>query len=181
MVYRRRVDANPIVRVATPEDLEPITEVHVEGWQWGYRGQLPDEALDGIDAGERRALWRRALAGEFPDADVWVADRAGRVVGFVSAGPSRDPGAAADEGEIYSLYVRRDAAGTPAGHRLLQTALAALDQRGAASAVVWVLASNARARRFYERAGFRPDGGEKSAPWQGLELHEVRYRLRGPR
>lgn len=169
------------IRPARAEDADQIAATHVEGWQWGYRGQLPDDALANIDAAARLALWRRVLAGETPDADVWVATRnrddgRERVVGFVSAGPSRDPGAAEDEGEIYALYLRAEQAGTGAGRALLATALAALRERGAASVVLWVLASNARARRFYERAGFAPDGGEKTAPWQGHELREVRYR-----
>jgi hypothetical protein len=39
-----------------------------------------------------------------------------------------------------------------------------------------VLDSNARARRFYEAAGFSPDGGVKVDATRGFPLTEVRYR-----
>jgi len=42
--------------------------------------------------------------------------------------------------------------------------------------MLWVLAENERARHFYRRNGFEPDGVEKLAPVGGAELLEVRYR-----
>jgi len=41
-------------------------------------------------------------------------------------------------------------------------------------AVLWVLADNARARRFYERAGFAPDGATSILAGLGGVL-ELRY------
>ena len=43
----------------------------------------------------------------------------------------------------------------------------------------WVRRENGRARRFYEKHGFRPDGGERLGPHDVLpiEIHEVRYRM----
>jgi ribosomal protein S18 acetylase RimI-like enzyme len=175
----RRVNpADRTIRLARTDDLEAIASVHVEGWQWGYRGQLPDDKLDAIDREARRALWQRVLAGEFPDTDVFVAEQSDRVVGFVSAGPSRDADASEDDAEIYALYVSHNAAGSPAGHELLSTAIVALRERGAVAITLWALESNQRARRFYERAGFATDGASKTEPWAGVELREMRYRMK---
>jgi hypothetical protein len=41
---------------------------------------------------------------------------------------------------------------------------------------LWVLDGNARARRFYERAGLVADGAAKHATFGGATLREVRYR-----
>jgi hypothetical protein len=41
---------------------------------------------------------------------------------------------------------------------------------------LWVLASNEQARRFYEAAGWRPDGGAQTIELGGATLEEVRYR-----
>lgn len=41
--------------------------------------------------------------------------------------------------------------------------------------LLWVLKGNARARRFYERAGFRPDGAEEPFEVEGVAVPEVRY------
>jgi RimJ/RimL family protein N-acetyltransferase len=44
------------------------------------------------------------------------------------------------------------------------------------SVVLWVLKDNTRARRFYERAGFAPDGATHVLEGLG-GVTEVRYRL----
>ena len=165
------------IRTASPEDAVAIADVHVTAWQWAYRGSLPPEKLATIDLTARAAMWQQVLGGEFPDSDVWVAERDRRVIGFIASGPSRDDDASEDDGEIYAIYLRESDAGQGIGRALLTTAIDALRERGAATVTLWVLASNDRARHFYERAGFGLDGGEKAAPWEGHELHEVRYRL----
>jgi ribosomal protein S18 acetylase RimI-like enzyme len=43
-------------------------------------------------------------------------------------------------------------------------------------ATLWVLVSNDRARRFYERSGWRVDGGKKTEEWSGVVLREERHR-----
>ncbi len=40
---------------------------------------------------------------------------------------------------------------------------------------LWVLRENARARRFYEAAGFAADGAEEPFEVGGVEVPEVRY------
>jgi RimJ/RimL family protein N-acetyltransferase len=41
-----------------------------------------------------------------------------------------------------------------------------------------VLEANPRARRFYERAGWRPDGARKHYERWGVTAPEIRYRKR---
>jgi RimJ/RimL family protein N-acetyltransferase len=40
---------------------------------------------------------------------------------------------------------------------------------------LWVLADNARARRFYDKGGFAPDGATQEEEYDGTLLTEVRY------
>ncbi|WP_430787700.1 hypothetical protein [Actinoplanes sp. G11-F43] len=44
------------------------------------------------------------------------------------------------------------------------------------AAILWVLESNARARRFYEAAGWVPDGAVKVDSSRGFPMREVRCR-----
>jgi hypothetical protein len=54
---------------------------------------------------------------------------------------------------------------------------ATLDELGR-PVTLWVLEANDRARRFYEIAGFLPDGSRKPADLPGgVRLPELRYRL----
>ena len=49
---------------------------------------------------------------------------------------------------------------------------------GFAETVLWVLPANARARRFYELAGWASDGIERTVDALGVVVPEVRYRRR---
>jgi hypothetical protein len=44
-------------------------------------------------------------------------------------------------------------------------------------ATLWALDSNDRARRFYRKAGWVPDGATKVDEREGFSLQEVRYRI----
>ena len=46
------------------------------------------------------------------------------------------------------------------------------------SAMLWVLEDNARAREFYEAAGWEPDGGRQLERIISTDLYEVRYAKR---
>ncbi|HSP70846.1 MAG TPA: GNAT family N-acetyltransferase [Gaiellaceae bacterium] len=70
--------------------------------------------------------------------------------------------AAVSPGWLNGLYVRPEAWGTGVAARLHERALAAL---GPGIARLWVLEENHRARRFYERRGWREDGTTRDVPF----------------
>jgi GNAT superfamily N-acetyltransferase len=117
---------------------------------------VPDGYLDRLSVEDREVAWREALAGG--ETGAFVAQAEDRVVGFASFGRSRDADAGDEVGEIPAIYVTPSALGTGVGWRLLESATAALRDGGYRRATLWVLEANARARRFYERAGWRWDG-----------------------
>jgi RimJ/RimL family protein N-acetyltransferase len=162
------------VRRATPEDAGAIAEVQVASWRAAYVGVMPQRFLDELDVDARARLWRSWTAT--PDSAVFVAEQAGRVVGFASLGPSREP---AGIGQLYAIYVTPTAWGSGAGRALMDAGVAWLAERWR-EAMLWVADENPRARRFYERCGWSPDGGrqmDEVAP--GVLVAEVRYRLSG--
>lgn len=163
------------VRPAAPPDAPAMGRMHVRVWRAAYRGQMPDAYLDGLQPEDRAAYWDGALRREDRPGVVLVAEAAGEVVGFAAAGPSPDPQGA---GELYAINVDPDHWGTGAGRALLEAAQAELDRMGFAESVLWVLPGNARARRFYERAGWAFDGTERTADILGVTVPEVRYRRR---
>lgn len=160
------------VRRAGPGDADAIAEVHVRTWQAAYEHVFGHENLARIDLGRRAARWRDVLA----DGDVaFVAlDESGRVVGFASVGESRD---AEGTGELYAIYALPEAWGTGAGTALLAAGVQVLREAGFREAILWVLDDNPRARRFYEREGWRLDGAVKEDEHLGVRVAEVRYRL----
>jgi len=146
------------IRDATIDDARAIAQVHVRSWRWAYRGQIPDEFLDRLSVAERESTWRDRLGSAARGPRCVVAEEDdGAVVGFAAFGEPEDqapPGA----GELLAIYLEEDVAGTGVGSRLLEHATRGLRDQGWALASLWVLGSNDRARRFYERAGWAWDG-----------------------
>ena len=74
-----------MIRPAVDGDADAMGRLHVRAWQTAYRGVMPDEYLDGPQAGERISMWRgRISRTDLPP--LLVADIAGEVVGFASFG-----------------------------------------------------------------------------------------------
>ena len=171
-----------VVRPAVPSDAPAMAALHVRAWRAAYEGVMPDAFLAGLTVEEREAMWRRSLTE--PDRApaervILVAETEGRVRGFAAAGHARGD----DEhglGELYAINVDPDAWGGDTGSALLAAAVSWLDARFPAS-ILWVVDRNERARTFYERAGWSPDGATKVEDYDGTSVHERRYRRAAPR
>lgn len=152
------------VRRAIADDAAGIGHVQVTAWGEAYTGRMPQSILDGLDVGDSTARWLRAIADE--GRDVWVAEVDGAVIGFAARGPAGD--APAGGCRLYALYVLAAHHGSGAGQALLDAAI------GRAAASLWILEDNPRARAFYERNGFRPDGVVQDDRSWGEPIREVR-------
>jgi ribosomal protein S18 acetylase RimI-like enzyme len=183
------------IRPATAADEPIITRIRREAWFAAYAQIIDPEIIERVTAPragpsaapppDRTSLVAVASSG----AD--VAD-AGVIVGYASFGPERTvasvasvgsgtpPGAlspaglAGETGELYSLYVAPAHWSTGAGRALTDAALDGLRAAGYRRVVLWTLIENARARRFYDKAGFAPDGAINVLTALG-QVEELRY------
>lgn len=105
-----------------------------------------------------------------------MAEEEGRVVGFSGFGPSRDDDATEDTGEVRTIYLLEEAVGRRIGRRLFEAANERLRALGYQRAILWVLASNDRTRRFYEKAGWTWDGTTSQHRFDCANRPVVRYR-----
>jgi GNAT superfamily N-acetyltransferase len=160
------------IRSAVIDDCHGIAVVHVTAWQVAYRGIVADEVLDAMDVGAREERWRSGWHDN-PLTQRWVAED-GEVAGWSIAGPTRDDDAGATPGELFGIYVAPEHWGTGVGQGLFETGVAWLERHFVSSSL-WTLRENARARRFYERNGWTPDGATKRSEARGFPLDEVRY------
>jgi GNAT superfamily N-acetyltransferase len=161
-----------------PDDAAAVAAVHVASWQAAYRGVFPDEVLDGPElAVSRLRGWQRLLQEPGPHVvDLVAEDDGGQIVGLFHAAPTRDEDGSPATAEILMIYAAPDAWGTGAGRGLMTTGLDRLAADGFTDVTLWVLDSNERARRFYAKAGFAPDGAAKEEDMRGARITEVRYR-----
>ena len=166
---------NIVVRRAELDDAKAIATVHVRAWQAAYQGIVPSAFLNSLSIEQREASWREIL--ERRTSRTWVAEGGGEVVGWISAGPSRDTDARATTGEVWAVYVSPEHWRRGVGGRLWREAEADLTAARFTDVTLWVLKANASAIAFYLSLGFANEPGREqmTAPG-GTELCEIRLR-----
>jgi GNAT superfamily N-acetyltransferase len=132
------------IRRAVPGDAGVLHAIHRESVLTAYVHIFPQDRHPFPDD-EMRAHWVASLGED--ETEFVIAERDGRPVGFAGITP----------GWLNSLFVIPDEWGRDAGGALHDEAVGRLRTMGA-DARLWVLEANDRARRFYERRGWRPDG-----------------------
>jgi ribosomal protein S18 acetylase RimI-like enzyme len=166
------------VRRAREDDATGIAAVHVETWRSAYRDLMPAQFLADLRTERRAEFWRSEIHELPAERRPWVAEArdAHEIVGFEHSGPARDDDAPPNTGEIYLIYVVKECWSRGLGRQLMAHGERDLRQHGYATALLWVLESNDRARAFYERHGWESDGARKPHDFGGVQLVEVRYR-----
>src|SRR5882757_884193 len=91
--------------------------------------------------------------------EVWISEEAGQPVGWLRAGPSRDPGASKATAELWAMYVDPQWWRRGIGRALWAHAEAHLRSAGFSDVSLWVHAGNDGAIAFYGRVGFVEDPG----------------------
>ena len=162
------------IRLATPEDAPAIAGIHVNSARFAYRGLLPDAVLDSLSLAAHEQRWLHGIENSEAERLLWVAADSGSVVGFCETGLSEDDDATPEDGHVGWLYVQHQRIGTGVGRFLFDHAVANLRHRGFRQATLWVFRDNIRARRFYEAAGWHPDGTERIRDRGGSQVAEVR-------
>jgi ribosomal protein S18 acetylase RimI-like enzyme len=129
------------LRPASTSDVAAIAAVWHAGWADGHLGHVPDELVAHRSLGHFLQLVPSRITA------TTVAIRDGAVVGFVTV----------HDDEIEQVYVHPDARGTGVAGALLDEGERSV-ARGHRRCWLAVVAGNDRARRFYERQGWRDDG-----------------------
>ncbi|MFQ5565191.1 MAG: GNAT family N-acetyltransferase [Paracoccaceae bacterium] len=145
-----------MIQHAVPTDEAAIAGLHAESWRDSYRGDLPDDYLDGPLAGEMREKWRRRLSQPQPGWLVLVATIDDAFAGFLAAGPDPDD---PDRDLIDNLHVVSGLRSQGIGAALMREGADRLAAMGRERAILRVVESNTRARAFY-----RSLGGIEGAP-----------------
>ncbi|MEU9008942.1 GNAT family N-acetyltransferase [Streptomyces sp. NPDC048479] len=157
------------------DDCEAVATVRVRGWQHAYAGLMPSSYLDAMSIEEDAAKRRAFLAKGGRRVTNVVAERDGEVVGWGCCGPSGDEDATAGICELYTIYVLPEQISTGVGRALMAELTERATADGFPEMRLWVLKENDRARSFYEKAGFTPDGAEEPFEVDGVAVPEVRY------
>jgi GNAT superfamily N-acetyltransferase len=130
------------LRPAEPADAHRVADIWRRGWHDGHSGNVPDDLV----AARTDASFTTRAAERIGDTTVAVVDN--HIAGFVMV----------VDDEVEQVYVDDRHRGTDVASTLLAEAERTVAANGHTEAWLAVVAGNTRARRFYERCGWRDDG-----------------------
>lgn len=149
------------VRNATFEDMAPAADIMVTSFRTAFASFVTPETMDACaDPANCRIMLER-IYQEGRMRFLMGSDQ-----GFLCWQETED-GA-----EIVAIHSLPESWGTGLGQAMLTEALKQIHVRPVS---LWVFRENTRARRFYEKHGFRPDGAERVSAFDGAP--EMRYVL----
>ena len=144
-------------RLATAEDAEMLAELgaHTFTQTFGHLYQ-PDD-LEIFLQNHSPENWDKELSD--PAFEVCVAEQDGKLVGYVKLGPPHLPFEPRGEAaELRQLYVVEEVKGQGVADALIQWVIERARDLGADNLYLSVFTENHRARRFYEKYDFEPEG-----------------------
>jgi ribosomal protein S18 acetylase RimI-like enzyme len=161
--------AGPTVRRARSEDLEAAGEVTVAAYEQFTLGPADPYVAKLRDAAARHR-----------EAELWVAELDGEVVGTVTIALEGSPWreiSEPDEGEFRMLAVAPSAQRRGVGDALMRLVMSRFRDLGAHAIVLSSLAEMTAAHRVYERLGFRRLPDRDWSPVPGVDLLAFRAEL----
>jgi GNAT superfamily N-acetyltransferase len=126
---------------------------------------VPEEVLTRLSVDQRELRWAELIAA--PTPRVWIAVDGGSVVGWGTSSVGHRSSAPRDL-ELEGIYLLASHYASGVGQRLLDAAI------GDAPAFLWVADDNPRARAFYLRNRFRPDGASDVHSLAGIPVDAIR-------
>jgi GNAT superfamily N-acetyltransferase len=130
------------LREGRPEDASVVAEIWLLGWRDGHLGLVPQELVEA----RTPESFRARADDRIGEMTVAVVDE--EVAGFVLV----------VDDEVEQVYVSASHRGTGIADALLREAERQVRVNGHSKAWLAVVAGNARARAFYERAEWRDEG-----------------------
>ena len=159
-----------LIRPARAGDKHAIASIYTRAWKFAYKGIIPQDYLDSLN--EQRYL-ERMKDMDVPEEIVFELE--GNVIGLAKLIDCRDRCA---EGcaEVQTIYLLPEHTSKGYGQYLLENLKETALLKGYEKMIIWVLTENSRARRAYEKAGFKRDKS-RLITIAGKDLKESRYSI----
>jgi ribosomal protein S18 acetylase RimI-like enzyme len=166
------------IATATQDDAKDLGMIHVEGWRASYCGLVPQDFLDGLDAGKRAQQWIEWMD---QGTEALIArDENDQPAGFIAFNklmtppPGMSPVRPLYTAEILAIYILPAYWRQGLGKRLIGMAAARLEEKKHKSMCLWVMEKNIRGNAFYKSLGGERCG-KKQVEIGGKMLQDVCY------
>ena len=144
-------------RRATIEDAEALAELGARTFTHTFGHLYQPADLEIFLQNHSPDNWEKELSD--PAFEVRAAELDGKLVGYVKLGPPHLPFEPRGEAaELRQLYVVEDVKGQGVAQQLMDWVIDRARDRRADHLYLSVFTDNHRARRFYEKYGFEPEG-----------------------
>lgn len=165
---------NITIRTATAVDAHDFAYILCESWKAAYKDIIPPDVMEqNTNIEKRESMFSTIMKSD--TAKYYIAYDGEKPCGICSTGSARDDDMP-ECGEIVAIYTLPEYWGKGVGKSLMEAALDGLRKQGFTHFLLWVLEKNLRARRFYEKCGFSPDGTKKTGHGEAME---IRYLAEG--
>lgn len=159
-----------IIRKASIDDAPGIIHVHVQSSVETYTGLFNIGYMREVPTEKHMNKWQKNLS--IADEATFIAEDDGKVVGFISVGPSHPE---KEIGKIYAMYILASHTGQGIGKKLWQAGVKFLENLGFNTFETYVLRENAQAISFYtNRKGVRENTADYTTPI-GENIPQYRY------
>lgn len=159
-----------IRQIMKNDDFPSIRELYYRSWKFAYRDIIPMEWIES----RPKDKWGGNIT-ENGRTEIGAFER-DRIVGTASFGASRWE-KFREYGEIVTIYLLPEYIGKGVGSALMERCISELKAQGYSRILLWVLEENTRARRFYEKHGFRGTAEYMDDNIGGRAVREVMYLL----
>jgi ribosomal protein S18 acetylase RimI-like enzyme len=147
------------IREAILEEAEAIASIHVKSWQIAYRGILEQSFLDNLNLEDNINRRKKTLSDG--QGIHLVVTYNGTIIGFSDGNEARLEKLTQNGlkklngkiGEIKTLYIVQEYQARGIGKALFQEMIQRLKRNGFSPIILWVLADNVKAIKFYKAQG----------------------------
>lgn len=144
-------------RMATADDAAALAEVGARTFTHTFGHLYQPSDLEIFLQNHTPENWARELND--PAFEIRLAEQNGQIVGYVKLGPPHLPFEPRGEAaELRQLYVVEEVKGQGVADALIRWVIDTARDQGADHLYLSVFIDNHRARRFYEKYGFEPEG-----------------------
>jgi len=161
----------PMLTEVSINDLDTVVRIHCESWRDAYKGFMEEDYIARKNA-TRRGKWESILK-DAPNGKHFLIRDGDLSVGMISLDSPRE-GADGDTYEIFGLYILPEEMRKGYGRAAVALAEEKIRGMGYGKISLWVLEPNERARLFWEKMGFAPDGTEKTS-YYDRPIRVLRY------
>lgn len=145
-----------LIRYANLGDAEILGKIHSKSAQAGFKGIIPDNILEDVFSVERRT---KRFINEISEGSpkTAIVFEKNKPAGLISFGRCRYRNDDKSWIEIWRVYLMQEFWGSGVAEELIKWGINEITKENFKNIELWVLEENMRARRFYEKIGFKND------------------------